>query len=353
MSAPYTDPGGFSRRLLPKPSHVPSENTEEPPARKRQGVLLACDRCRKRKVKCDGQRPSCLCCLKADTECKYTTRGTALAQRYGGLQQSHSQLKLAMEVLCTGTEQDAVNALKRMREAQSHENIILGDYTTTLQRPLLFSDQGPASVTSFQERGIAHHVPAAPAFPLLEQDRPLPLSRWTTISDDDYLLTHVFKLFWTWDTTVSRLVHRDLLIKAIYSLQNGEESDGGQLNSHFCAEALINAILAYTVECFVATKEHKVQLRGCDFAKESYRTLNIRQGHETVALLQAATILSIYEHAFGDSNKGAGGFCRSLRDLGSANRLFDERSLPNNAETTSNMQPTRSFILSGLYYLNV
>ncbi|OMJ20595.1 putative transcriptional regulatory protein [Smittium culicis] len=41
---------------------------EEPPVR----LLLSCDRCRQRKVKCDGSKPSCGRCLRSEVGCHYS-----------------------------------------------------------------------------------------------------------------------------------------------------------------------------------------------------------------------------------------------------------------------------------------
>lgn len=39
---------------------------------KRQRVSLACDCCRKKKIKCDGKTPTCTSCLNNRLDCSYT-----------------------------------------------------------------------------------------------------------------------------------------------------------------------------------------------------------------------------------------------------------------------------------------
>lgn len=158
-----------------------------------------------------------------------------MSQRHSALQESYSTLRNAIEVLCTGTEQDAVNVLRHMRAAQNREYVI----------SLLYHNPAPSHRTSLlrsTERDTQPHTSSH-----IEQKFLLPLSKWTDVSDDDALLTHLFRLLWTWDTTLSRLIHRGLLIEAICTSRNGEGDSTDQLLLQFCSEALINAILAYTV----------------------------------------------------------------------------------------------------------
>lgn len=49
------------------------ENATEPRARQRPGV--ACDECRRRKLRCDGQQPQCSVCQDTGVACETTQRG--------------------------------------------------------------------------------------------------------------------------------------------------------------------------------------------------------------------------------------------------------------------------------------
>lgn len=73
----------------------------------------------------------------------------------------------------------------------------------------------------------------------------LPLSNWTLVAAGDALLTHLFKLFFTWDTTLTRLFHRRLLTEIIVYRQVAERPYENQLDAQFCSELLVNSILAY------------------------------------------------------------------------------------------------------------
>ncbi|KAG6000755.1 hypothetical protein E4U43_001513 [Claviceps pusilla] len=123
-------PAEARRQLLPRPAFIPPPGPEQQPpapsprAGKRKSVANACERCRKRKIKCNGQLPRCAPCLTASAECKYMSRGSALNRRHVALQESYGHLKSAIELLCTGTEMDAVNSLRMLRTGQSRENLL-------------------------------------------------------------------------------------------------------------------------------------------------------------------------------------------------------------------------------------
>ncbi|QGI78650.1 unnamed protein product [Fusarium fujikuroi] len=61
---------------MPEPSRKPSEQEQDqsetgPPTNKRRRIGLACNACRSRKSRCDGQRPSCSSCLSLGFDCLY------------------------------------------------------------------------------------------------------------------------------------------------------------------------------------------------------------------------------------------------------------------------------------------
>ncbi|KAG5418667.1 hypothetical protein I9W82_004195 [Candida metapsilosis] len=53
---------------------MPDKVTKEAKNNKRPRVVLACNRCRQRKTKCDGGQPACGSCVKRNAECVYGTK---------------------------------------------------------------------------------------------------------------------------------------------------------------------------------------------------------------------------------------------------------------------------------------
>lgn len=275
------------RPLIPKPPFPPLHQIEKPEenqAHKRQGVSMACDSvsplsttamdyarltdvcsaCRMPKTEsksmyasnmpntrlshnsqCDGGRPCCHACVMASAECKYTTRGSSLAQRHVGLQESYNELRQAVEAIYAGSEKDAADIVQHMRQAKGLDNIIpsLCSHPRVEQYRLLSAEQQRNWMT---DPGSSGYISSEQLSNRTEHVYLLPVSQWTIISQDDTWLSHLLRLFWTWDTTLTRLIHRDLLGDVISTRRgNGDKADS-QFVAQFCSELLINSILAYS-----------------------------------------------------------------------------------------------------------
>lgn len=63
----------------------------------------------------------------------------------------------------------------------------------------------------------------------------VPAKPWTTVTDDDDLVSHLVSLYFTWDYPFYAFVDRDILLKHMTK---------GNVNSDFCSPFLVNAILA-------------------------------------------------------------------------------------------------------------
>ncbi|OAA39939.1 Zn(2)-C6 fungal-type DNA-binding domain protein [Metarhizium rileyi] len=347
------------RQLLPKPTNIPvpqpDPSDESQTAHKRQGVSLACERCRKRKVKCDGGRPSCNPCFAANAECKFMSRGSSLAQRHEGLQESYKELRQAVETLCLGSERDAMDILKHVRQAQSLDNIIpvMCNHPRVVQYRLLSPEQRSSWVKAAQDGDLSECTSPPEPSNWTGQHHVLPVSCWTNLSQDDVWLSHLLRLFWTWDTTLARLFHYDLFVDVISTRQGNDDNFDDQFVAQFCSELLINSILAYSSRCFASSSHHTPKVHGQDFAREAYRLLGAKPLHNSISLLQAVAILSIYEYAFGDPQKGSMLFFGTLLDLRSTLNPVDERLVPDDARIRRRVQDALSLIASGFYCLDV
>lgn len=139
-----------------------------------------------------------------------------------------------MDFLRSGTDEDAIAALRCMREPRrqaTRVSLCTHEFTQLLCGPLFTT--GPISwVPDAQPQLVSQTT----------QEQSLPFSRWSRLDVDDVYSTHLLRLFWTWDSTLSGLVHADLFKHAIYSYETSEP----QTAAHFCSELLINSLLAYT-----------------------------------------------------------------------------------------------------------
>lgn len=87
---------------------------------KRTVTLGACVACRKRKSKCDGNRPVCTCCSQKDTECIYELGpnekpSQAMKRKNEEMQGELSNLRQLYDFLRHCPEQEAMDVLHRIR----------------------------------------------------------------------------------------------------------------------------------------------------------------------------------------------------------------------------------------------
>ncbi|KXH60504.1 hypothetical protein CNYM01_13891 [Colletotrichum nymphaeae SA-01] len=145
-------------------------------------------------------------------------------------------------------------------------------------------------------------------------DKIMPISRWTKISHDDKVMTHLVNLFWIWDTTLSHLIDRDLFL---YSLTGTECDTAYSEYGHFCSPLLVNAILA--VASLHATRNTSeansadILALGHQFANHAFQLLESEQTVSSLTLLQAAAVLWTY--ASNDGSHHARRQCASLQSL--------------------------------------
>ena len=59
---------------------------------------------------------------------------------------------------------------------------------------------------------------------------------WTTVTDDDRLVSHLVSLYISWDDNFLSFMDRDRLLEAMAR---------GDVRSEFCSPFLVNALLAY------------------------------------------------------------------------------------------------------------
>ncbi|KAL1297735.1 hypothetical protein AAFC00_006274 [Neodothiora populina] len=88
--------------------------------KKRRQVTVACNECRKRKVKCDGLRPSCTPCHSRNLVCFYeadpdATPIVALKRKYDQLHQQLQDSEEVLDMLRSRPEHEAAAILQRIR----------------------------------------------------------------------------------------------------------------------------------------------------------------------------------------------------------------------------------------------
>lgn len=172
-------------------------------------------------MQCDGKDPSCGSCIVSDVECVYRMPNADLKQRL-------EELELAYK--------DVTQSIHDGRDAGEQIDAGMGETT----RASLSSAVSSAN-TNYSSRQISSRGPSS------EVSATLPLARWTTVSNDENLLNHLFTLFWTWESTLSRILSRELLIDSLSAAPDATSSASSGLETEFCSELLVNSILAISM----------------------------------------------------------------------------------------------------------
>ncbi|KAK2001194.1 hypothetical protein LX36DRAFT_653567 [Colletotrichum falcatum] len=141
------------------------------------------------------------------------------------------------------------------------------------------------------------------------------VSLWTTVSQDNKLLTFLLDRFWTWDDTLSHLIDRGLFIGDLSAASRPGFPAG--YDRGFCSPLLVNAILA--VGSLHATRKQPewysgdMVALGNRFASHAFDLLESEKGASSLTLLQGAAVLWLFA-----GNRGSQASCTqsaSLRDL--------------------------------------
>lgn len=148
-----------------------------------------------------------------------------------------------LEVLRSLHEQDAYALLKLVRENAPFDQI-RGFINHALGRVRAQSDD-EGSVRRLQT--IQHSMETYSRVPpfrpkimdlrLLSRHAPyrVPASPWTSVTDDDDLVSHLVSLYFTWDYPFYAFLDRHVLVKHLVV---------GNVSSDFCNPFLVNALLA-------------------------------------------------------------------------------------------------------------
>ncbi|KAK8013452.1 hypothetical protein PG991_009045 [Apiospora marii] len=275
-------PPASSRKRTPSPN---------PPPRKRANLAaVACDRCRRKKIKCTGQRPKCSGCVKMGWECQYALtaeeRLEALDRKWEHerrLQQSEKGSKTELfDLVRTLPEHEALAIYQRIRRGHHASNILQsvrdGDLLLQLRvRPeTRFRYETPyiAHMPAFlTEPGSSPYLGAmvyeaaslrfgqpAPADrqnqalesiylkpfhaaeliePRLAAAKP---SLWTNVSSDDELMRSLIAAYFRHEYHTFPVFHKDYFLEDMGSSRNESRC--------CCSSLLVNAVLARGCFCY-------------------------------------------------------------------------------------------------------
>ncbi|KAJ6442817.1 Alkaline proteinase [Purpureocillium lavendulum] len=321
------------------PMHPPSRPL--PPRRARIGITVACEPCRKRKSRCNGQRPRCAPCIHRGLNCQYVT-ATASETNSEALKRKVTEMEQRVE-----DYERLYTALRHMKEEDAHavlNKLRLGADVSTVLRQIREGDLllqlslAPESRRRYEfpysanmpvylqtpdnpyyrspVYGIAvdRGYLSQPGSPLAPTEQPsryqgvyvqpyhsatiidprlseVDLTRWTSVTSDNGLMRKLLHAYFLHEYPTFPGLHKDIFLQA--ALDN---------DKRLCSPLLVNALLAEASHCFIGLP-HREQFwnpktLGYSFLAEAKRLWELgADAASDLPTLQAALILHItYSH---------------------------------------------------------
>ncbi|CAA9956667.1 Zn-C6 fungal-type DNA-binding domain protein [Pyrenophora teres f. maculata] len=264
-----TSPSRPLPQLLPAPPGARKQPATQP---KKPQVSAACNNCRARKIKCNGERPKCTQCATKDIPCVYTeTESRQVKRKYQELREKRSAYEKLFDLIKTMSEPDAIDVLRRIRAGGNVQAILnqINDGNLLMQLSLVperrhrydlprrmempafiltennsylksvvyentFRTSESVSLPGVKESAMNMYLmpysSAVMADPLLSR---VTTAKWTTIITDNNLLRQLLSAYFTYQHPSLVYLHKDLFLQAM--------ADG---RDQFCSPLLVNAILA-------------------------------------------------------------------------------------------------------------
>ncbi|KAB8073485.1 hypothetical protein BDV29DRAFT_191736 [Aspergillus leporis] len=258
----------------------------------------ACLPCKQAKRKCSGRPAPCKACQNTDAECVFDEtldlrRKVAARRTLGELEYYRNLLYSLLESLRSSDEDKVNHILETIRGSDS-----IVDVATAVDAPV--SDLSDASSENSKPLGKAEDAIAqqerlaadAHSRITLEKlcDIPLfqvPAKPWTSVTDDDHLVSHLVSLYFTWDHPMSQIVDQEMFLRHMRE---------GNKNSEFCTPLLVHSILAiastYSDFPEVFAIPGDVTSKGTQFFNEAEALWKAEEGHPSLANIQALALMS-------------------------------------------------------------
>jgi len=162
------------RPLLPAPTEG-SDGDQEPPQRPgkssgriKPNIQIACETCRRRKTRCDGQRPKCSSCVARNEECVFQpvsqeTNYQALKRRLEQVEHSLDQMNELYAYLKTKPYEEALEILARIRSSDDVRAVLAFIKEGDLLLQLASTDATDATDATLQDQSTPSNTGPDPS----------------------------------------------------------------------------------------------------------------------------------------------------------------------------------------------
>ncbi|KAE8146034.1 hypothetical protein BDV25DRAFT_133262 [Aspergillus avenaceus] len=273
-------------------------NKQPFPLTKPRKNSIACQPCKQAKRKCTGRPAPCKACENTDAECVFDEtldlrRKVAARCTLGELEYYRGVLYSLLEMLRSSHEEKLNHVLETIRGSTLLSNIAaamdepIGDLSDT-------SSENTKSIGNPEDAIAQHERLAADAHSriTLEKLCDMPVLQvsakpWSTLTDDDHLVSHLVSLYFTWDHPLTQIVDQNLFL---------EHMRQGRVDSNFCTPLLVNSILAmastYSDFPEVFATPGEVASKGLQFFNEAEALWKAEEGRSSLANIQALVLMS-------------------------------------------------------------
>lgn len=330
-------------------------NADPGPTSKRRCVSTACIACRRRKSKCDGNLPSCAACSSVyHTTCVYDPnsdhrRKGVYKKDTDTLRTKNTTLLTLIQALLNYEEDDAFELVRQIRSCDSLEEVaqsIMGEGkgSTNSTADIMSSTEGGAETDQFESElagkmgelmldgsrkfigGTSNLIFLPPGSELnefnpaesnhnMDQASDRSITRWTRVTDDDQLISHLMTMYFTWHYPFFTTLSKDLFYRDYVR----------GVPTQYCSSLLVNAMLA--LGCHFSSWDGAREdpsnsaTAGNHFFKEARRLVLENDEHLNAKLctVQALALMSVREAGCGREGKGwvySGMSFRMALDLG-------------------------------------
>ncbi|KAJ5832216.1 Transcription factor [Penicillium riverlandense] len=315
-------------------------SAERDQSSKRRCVSTACIACRRRKSKCDGNLPSCAACSSVyQTACVYDPnsdhrRKGVYKKDTDTVRTRNTTLQTLIQAILNYEEDDAFELVRQIRACDDLEDVAetiiardKGHLPTAEATTASGNESDPVPADQFESElagkmsellldgsrkfigGTSNLIFLPPGSELHESSTPptaelghdySPVKRWTRVTDDESLVSHLMTMYFTWHYPFFTLLAKDVFYRDYVR----------GVSSQYCSSLLVNAMLAlgcHFSSCPGALDDPQdLATAGNHFFREAKRLVLEHDEHENAKLctVQAFALMSVREAGCGREGKG-------------------------------------------------